>query len=66
MWNFRDREGPEDTRALIEPELLCERSVGSGVTDLSFLDEWNVAAGLENGSVVLLQYSDSSRVSQMY
>lgn len=63
MWSFRAREGPEDTRAIIEPELICKGSVDAGVTDLCFLDEWNLVASLENGSVVLLRYSSSTKVS---
>ena len=63
MWSFRDWEGPEDARTIVEPELICRSSVGAGVTDLCFLDEWSFIAGLENGSVVLFQYSASTEVS---
>lgn len=67
MWQYREREGPEDTRSIIEPELICTHPVGAGVTDLCFLDERRLAASLENGGVVLLQYlaSTKSKVSSL-
>lgn len=63
MWNFRDRQGAEDARTIIEPELLCKRAVGAGVTDICFLDEWSLVASLESGCVIMLQCSNFDEVS---
>lgn len=65
MWQFRDREGPEDTRVIIEPELITKSEVRSGVTDLCFLDERTLVASLENGGVTLLQYLTFTKVSKI-
>lgn len=60
MWHF---EGSDGARPITEPELICAEPVGAGVTDLCFLDERSLIAGLENGGVVLLQYWTSSKVT---
>lgn len=63
MWSFIGRGGAEDQRAIIEPELLCKRAMCAAVTDLCFLDERSLVAGLENGGVVVLRCSDPAEVS---
>ena len=63
MWNFKDRQGAEDARTIIEPELVCKRAVGAGVTDICFLDERSLVASLENGGVIMLQCSNFDKVS---
>lgn len=63
MWNFRVRGGPEDTRPIIEPELIVTSPMVAGVTDLCFLDERSLVASLENGGVVMLQYLNSGKVN---
>ena len=69
MWEFRDREGPEDSRSIVEPEKLCEwigaGHTQAGISDLCFLDEQSMVASFEDGGVVLLKYLMSSRVSVM-
>jgi len=62
MWQFKDREGVEDARLIIQPEVVCSMPVRAGVTDLCFLDERTLIASLENGGVSLLQYSPSTKV----
>lgn len=62
MWHYKDREGPEDTRPIIEPELICTSVVGAGVTDLCFLDERSLVTSLESGGVILLRYSTLTEV----
>lgn len=59
LWQFKDREGLDDSRVIVEPELICESNVNAGVTDLCFLDEQHILASLENGEVVMLQYRSS-------
>ena len=63
MWHYKAAEDPEDVRPIIEPELICTSEVSSGVTDICFLDDHRLVAGLENGTVELLQYSALSEVS---
>lgn len=63
MWSFKGRGGPEDVRTIIEPELICQRGMKAGVTDLCFLDERSLVASLENGGVVMLQCAYSAEVS---
>ena len=62
MWRFKDREGSEDTRPIIEPEYICEHAVNADVTDICFLDEHNIVTSLQNGGVVLLKYQSSAKV----
>ncbi len=64
MWRFKDREEePEYTRSMTEPELIdpklvCEYDLSSGLTDLCFLDERYMVASLKDGVVVLLEFLD--------
>lgn len=60
MWKFRSREGPEDERTVIEPELICKKYLSAGVTDLCFFDEQNLVASLESGGVVMFQYLNAA------
>lgn len=64
MWKFRSREGPEDERTVIEPELICKKYLSAGVTDLCFFDEQNLVASLESGGVVMFQYLNAAEVSK--
>ncbi len=56
LWEYRHTESSN------EPQLICEATVPSDVTDLSFLDERRLVASFSNGCVALFKYQRMRKV----
>ena len=64
MWTLPEEDSEDiPERDRLVPTLSCDLTLPAGVTDLCFIDEHFLVVSLEDGSVQMLKYIESAKVS---